>query len=435
VTTRRLRVLVVEDDLVDQLAVRRLVRDGGLPYDVTMASSVAEACESLASSTFDAVVTDFGLGDGTALDVLAAAGDLPSVIVTGAGDQEKATLGMKAGAADYLVKVPDHRHLAVLGAAIERAVHVKAQERRMKMLVHALEHIGEAVCVSAPDGKLVFVNHAFCEMSGFSEEEAVGRGGSLCPGSVPPDSGASADGSRDVILVTKTGRELLVSLTRSAVHDGAGRVIATVRIMRDVTERERIAHELRQANAALERSRAAFEELAARDGLTGLFNRRELDRRMAIETSRASRTQSPFSLVLLDVDHFKSINDRFGHLAGDEVLRRLSRLVQGELRVTDTAARYGGEEIALILPDTSAKEAATVAERLRACLEAEPFMIGEGSPVTVTASFGVATAEAHAASPDAVFAAADEALYEAKVTGRNRVVVRSSERRSASIAA
>jgi diguanylate cyclase (GGDEF)-like protein/PAS domain S-box-containing protein len=435
VTPGPLRVLVVEDDLVDQLAIRRLVREGALPYDVTMASSVAEASEALESSTFDAVVTDFGLGDGSALDVLAAAGDLPSVIVTGAGDQEKATSGMKAGAADYLVKEVDHRHLAILGPAIERAVHVKAQDRRMKMLVHALEHIGEAVCLSAPSGKMVFVNRAFCELYGFPEEEAIGRGRSLWPGAGPPESDASGEGSGDVTLATKGGRELTVSLTCSAVHDDAGRVIGTVRIMRDVTERERIARELRHANAALEHSRAAFEELATRDALTGLFNRRELDRRMAIEASRASRTETQFSFVLLDVDHFKSINDRFGHPAGDEVLRRLSRLVQREVRATDTAARYGGEEIALILPDTSAEEAVRVAERLRKCLEAEVFAIGEGPPVTVTASFGVATVEAHAVSPEAVFAAADEALYEAKVTGRNRVVARSSERRSSSIAA
>jgi diguanylate cyclase (GGDEF)-like protein/PAS domain S-box-containing protein len=429
VSPERLRILVVEDDVVDQLAVRRVVRDASLPYDLTIVSSVAEASDALVASKFDALVTDFALGDGSALDVLAAAGDLPSIIVTGAGDQEKATSGLKAGASDYLVKDSRHGHLDALGGAIDRAIRMKAQDRRLKMLVHVLTHIGEAVSVCAPDGRIVFVNRAFCEMYGWEESEVLDKSAdSLWPGR----SFLAVDGcSQGVALGTKDGRELTTDLTRSDVHDDAGKVIATVRIMRDVSERVRIERELRLANGALERSRAAFEELAIRDELTGLYNRRELVRRLELETSRASRTQRPFSFVLIDVDHFKSINDRFGHPAGDEVLRRLSRLIASELRVTDTAARYGGEEIAVILPDTSAEHASVVAARLRERLEAEGFDMGGGAAVTVTASFGVATLACDAASPQAIFAAADEALYEAKATGRNRVVCRTTMRNAA----
>lgn len=422
---RALRILVVEDDLVDQMAVRRVVRDAGLPYTLTMAASVEEACAALASFTFDVVVTDYALGDGTALDVLAAAGDLASIIVTGAGDQEKATSGLKAGAADYLVKTPQHGHLAALPAAIDRALRMKAQDRRVQMLGHALRYIGEAVFVTAEDDRIVFVNRAFCEMYGWSEEEVIGRTPvSLWPASTYRPAALVDERVNDVAVQTKDGSFLSVALTRSPVHDDAGKVIAMVRVMRDMTERNRIERELREANVALERSRAAMQELATRDELTGLYNRRELVHRLTAELDRASRTGRPLSFVLLDVDHFKSINDRFGHPAGDAVLRQLACIVGAEVRTTDTAARYGGEEIALVFPETDVEQAVAIAERLRACIAAEPFDVDAAPDLVVTASFGVACLDPDTTCFEALLAAADEALYEAKASGRNRIAFR-----------
>ncbi len=310
---------------------------------------------------------------------------------------------------------------------------------RIKMLVHALDHVADAVAVSDGSGTFVFVNRAFCTMYGWSEAEVLGRRtGSLWPAASQRerealrDNGEREDIAREVSLAAKDGREIAIALHRSAVRDDSGALIATVRVMRDLTERDRIERDLRRANDALERSRAAFEELAMRDELTGLYNRRELGRRLQVETARALRSTLPFSFLLLDLDHFKSINDRYGHSAGDEVLRVVSRIIENELRVTDTAARYGGEEIAIILPETTAEDALLVAERLRVRLARQEFELGDALPVTVTASFGVATmTRAAAPSPELVFAAADEALYEAKATGRNRVVMRSNGRKAA----
>ena len=430
---RRLRVLVVEDDLVDQLALRHVIRDSRLPCHLTMAESVADAAEAIVTGGgFDVIITDYTLCDGTALDVLTIAGDAACIIVTAAGDHEKATSVLKAGAADYLVKDAKNRHLAVLPASIERAVRVKEQARRVKMLVHALRHIGEAVYVSAPDERIVFVNRAFCEMYGWSEAEVMGRAtDSLWPNCPVLESGGIDELCTDITLATKVGSQLSVTLTRSMVHDDAGKVVAIVRVMRDMTERDRIDRELREANALLERSRAAFEELAIRDELTGLYNRRELDRRLTAEVARSSRTQHPFSFVLLDVDHFKLVNDRYGHPAGDQVLRQIARIVSGELRVTDTAARYGGEEIGVLLPETSAADAAAVATRLRERLEATTFDLGDGTTFSVTASFGVAAIPGNASTCAELVAAADEALYAAKAGGRNRVECASSELRMA----
>ena len=430
--SHRFRILLVEDTLIDQLAVRNAVRVSGLPYDLTVVETVADASRALAGAAYDAVLTDYNLPDGTALDVLRLTGDVAAIIVTGTGDHERAAAALKAGVIDYLVKEDQQRHLASLATVVERAVRVTEQNRRLKMLVHALTQIGEAVYVSAPDESIVFVNRAFCEMYGWTEAEVLGRAtNSLWPDCPAPSSNAPGDLSVDVTLATKDASELTVTLTRSMVHDDAGKVIAIVRVMRDVTERDRIERELRHANTMLERSRAAFEELALRDELTGLYNRRELVRRLIAEVARSSRTHLPFSLIMMDVDHFKSVNDRFGHPAGDAVLRRIARIVEEELRVSDTAARYGGEEIALLLPDTSAEDAARVAARLRARFESESFYVGEGTELEVTASFGVAAVPSHATTPAGLIAAADEALYAAKAEGRNRVVCSRTDRRAA----
>lgn len=428
----RLRILVVEDDFADQLALSRMVRKAALPYDLTMVESVTEARAALASAPFDAVVSDYTLGDGTALDVIEASGAIASIIVTGASSQAQAALGLKAGAADYLVKEGGHRHLEALPGAIDRALRMKAQDRRVNMLAHALTHIGEAVYVSAPDDSILFVNRAFCELYGWSEAEVVGRATtSLWPAPSGPISDPRDGRSHDVRLETSDGRTLTVALTRSPVHDDAGNIIAIVRVMRDVTERGIIERELRDANRALERSRAAFEELAMRDELTSLYNRRELDRRLVAEIARSSRNNQPFSFVLFDIDHFKAVNDGYGHPAGDAVLRQVARIVEGELRVSDVAARYGGEEIALLLPDTSEMGAVVVASRLRARLAASLFDIGEGATISVTASFGVACVPTHAATTADLVAAADRALYEAKAAGRDRVVCRAVDSRAA----
>ncbi len=161
---------------------------------------------------------------------------------------------------------------------------------------------------------------------------------------------------------------------------------------------------------------AELETLALRDGLTGLSNRRAFGQRLALEMNRAVRYGTPLSLLLLDVDHFKEYNDTFGHVAGDEVLRTLARLLTGKGRETDFFARYGGEEFVAILPHTDAEGARTLAERLRATISAAPWPAR-----AVTASIGAATLLPGMSTEDALVSAADRALYAAKTAGRDRV--------------
>jgi diguanylate cyclase (GGDEF)-like protein len=162
------------------------------------------------------------------------------------------------------------------------------------------------------------------------------------------------------------------------------------------------------------------ERQALVDGLTGLANRRHCERALATELARSERTGAPFALVLADVDRFKVVNDTHGHPAGDEILRELGARLEEGLRETDLAARWGGEEFALLLPGTGLQEALTIVERIRLDLVGRPFVLESGIAITVTASFGVA-ALPQSRGADELLGGADAALYAAKRGGRNRV--------------
>ena len=166
-----------------------------------------------------------------------------------------------------------------------------------------------------------------------------------------------------------------------------------------------------------------LERLAALDGLTGLANRRRFDAVLAEAWEQARHSGQPVSLILTDVDQFKRYNDHFGHGGGDTCLRQVARVLAEIARPTDTACRYGGEEFALVMPETEAREAAVLAERLRAGIEALNLAAApEAIHPCVTVSVGHATWIPDAASrPDGLIEAADQALYRAKEHGRNRV--------------
>ena len=162
-----------------------------------------------------------------------------------------------------------------------------------------------------------------------------------------------------------------------------------------------------------------FQALVDEDPLTGLLNRRGLMRAAEREIARARRHRHPLALVLLDLDHFKEINDRFGHAVGDEALREFARRLKRAARASDLLARYGGEEFAILLPETDLAQAERAAERLLAEVRAEPFATSAGELV-ITASAGVAVFPHHGKDWNALFRAADQALYLAKRGGRNR---------------
>ncbi len=183
--------------------------------------------------------------------------------------------------------------------------------------------------------------------------------------------------------------------------------------------------ELDRANHELEQKRAELEQLSRIDGLTGLINRRHFNERLEAEFHRSSRYRAPLSCLLMDIDHFKKVNDTWGHPFGDIVLKEVAAAARRALRDVDVIARYGGEEIIALLPETSPEEGWRAAERLRLAVEAMRLTCRTTEPpaqVRVTASLGVATfpGEGVETAEDLV-QAADECLYAAKQGGRNQV--------------
>jgi two-component system cell cycle response regulator len=162
-------------------------------------------------------------------------------------------------------------------------------------------------------------------------------------------------------------------------------------------------------------------EMAVTDGLTGLHNRRYLERHLTALVQQAAARDKPLSVLVLDIDHFKAINDGYGHAVGDDVLREFSRRLRKTVRGIDLACRLGGEEFVVAMPDTDAALALVVAERLRQKIATERFRIPEtGESIAVTVSIGVASMESADETPDLLLKRADRALYSAKKEGRNR---------------
>jgi diguanylate cyclase (GGDEF)-like protein len=174
-----------------------------------------------------------------------------------------------------------------------------------------------------------------------------------------------------------------------------------------------------------------LEEVSITDGLTQIYNHRYLVSRLHYEFERAKRYGLPFSLIMLDIDHFKAYNDNNGHLAGDEALKKVARLILGAIRETDIVGRYGGEEFAVILFHADAIQMAEVAERIRRTIEETPFPNEELQPMgRITVSIGGSCLSHGMMTMEDLIRSADEALYRAKKNGRNQVAIegRVSER-------
>jgi len=222
-----------------------------------------------------------------------------------------------------------------------------------------------------------------------------------------------------ILLTAKNGRDEIVE----GLNLGADDFVAKPFQREELVARMGVGARILDLEERLSASVAREEALAVLDILTGLPNRRGLYERAQAELSRAKREKGSVSVIMMDLDHFKEINDRFGHAVGDEALRRVAKVLQENRRDYDFTGRWGGEEFLVILPGASLAQAGLVAERLRSAVQSIELTVGGQETVNLRASFGAATATPATSSVglDALLERADDAMYQAKREGRNRV--------------
>jgi diguanylate cyclase (GGDEF)-like protein len=242
----------------------------------------------------------------------------------------------------------------------------------------------------------------------------------------------SAEASNSFAVRFSVPRLCIVSADGAPFAEDERRLLNEIfEVIRMAEESEAKYHELEDRMISLQRENLdlvvknrALNEVSSRDTLTGLYNRWYVLEKIDSEINRALRHGSPMALLMLDIDHFKNINDTYGHGVGDQVLQWVGRTLKESCRVYDVPARYGGEEFCIVLPETRMGNTTVVAERIRQRLQQSSFPVGEAA-VNVTASFGIAGVDSGPdegiLSPATLIDRADRALYTAKNRGRNRI--------------
>lgn len=337
---------------------------------------------------------------------------------------------------DTVVELMDGRTIAIHHqpmpdggwvATHEDITERKRGEQELRRFRLAMDSSIDSIYLTDPATmKFVDVNAVACSRLGYTREQLLQIGPAAVLGKdleklrreYDEVIAAGEQGTRsESRFVRSDGSERWTEIHRRALHLNEQWLIIT--IGRDITER-------RHAEEALQRALEQLEQLALHDPLTGLANRRKFAERFEYDMAHAVRARTPLSLLMVDVDHFKVINDRYGHLAGDTCLKVLAALLARSVRAVDLVARFGGEEFAVLLPQTSVTQSLVAAERMRSAVQAQPVGIGEGAPpLAVTVSVGAATTTATAAGAtptlEEILARADEAVYRAKRAGRNQV--------------
>jgi two-component system, cell cycle response regulator len=222
-----------------------------------------------------------------------------------------------------------------------------------------------------------------------------------------------------VYTILLTGRDRKQDIVEG-MNAGADDYLTKPYDAHELLVRVRAGRRILDLQAALLAAQEVLRQQAARDPLTGVWNRARVFESLATELARAWREDTPVSVIMADLDHFKAVNDAHGHMAGDAVLRTVTRRIQSSLRAYDVLGRYGGEEFLIVLPGCDAPSAAATGERIRQAIAASPIDTSEGL-IPVTMSLGTASVRHCRTKPGLLVRAADEALYVAKREGRNRV--------------
>lgn len=404
---KRLNVLLVEDDAGDAHLVRLALSMAHPPCRVTHATCVKDAvAAATGDNVFDAILLDLSLPDSfgfsTVTTVRTVYPNCPIVVLTGLDDPTLEDKTVHSGAQDYLIKGSfDDQGLM---RAIRHAITRQSLERRL--VASETEHrtlinlAPDAIMVVAADGTIAAANPATTEM--FGTEDVVG----VAVSELLPDAplllcdctrAIRGDGSG-----LRAGNNVSVSMAVAPLGDGRA-----ILMVRDITERVRLTAELQQ--------------LARTDPLTGLANRRVFTEAAEAEFQRCKRFGTAAALLMIDIDHFKRVNDQYGHESGDAALVAFAKVLMATERNTDLPARFGGEEFIVLLTGTELAGAMETAERIRKATAALEVASPSGK-FRFTVSIGTTIITANDGEWCDALHRADRGLYQAKSSGRNRVV-------------
>ena len=450
------RILVVDDVPANvKLLEARLMAEY---FDVLTASNGRDALDICDRTQVDVILLDIMMPEMDGFEVCERlksnprTAHIPVVMVTALDQPSDRVRGLKAGADDFLTKPVNDLQLI---SRVKSLVRLKTLSDELRIRHDTTRQAGMDDILRLQDGRLEEQAHVLLVDSRAASQERIIK--SLKPIAevfVMSDPQAAvfeaAENTFDLIIVNCNLEDYdplrLCSQIRSLertrfipilliTEQGDEQMIIRALdlgvndyIVRPLDANELVARALTQVrrkryNDLLRNSVRQTVELAVTDGLTGLHNRRYLDTQLRTLFARAKVRGRPLTICITDIDRFKLVNDGYGHDAGDEVLKEFAGRIRATVRGADLACRFGGEEFVLVMPDTPAEVAATVAERLRGMIEARPFQLRSGeTPLMLTASMGIATVGPGIDTPEQLLKQADRALYEAKNSGRNRVV-------------
>jgi diguanylate cyclase (GGDEF)-like protein/PAS domain S-box-containing protein len=466
-----MKVLIIEDDLDTRTTLSESLRSAG--YEVAVAKDGEEGLIAVRADKPSVVITDILMPGIDGFHFLSevrkdsSLKDLPVIFYTGNYlDEEDEQLAKKLGVSRFLIKPMASQDIIVVlneflepkskinapqvsPPSLEEQVLLKLYNERLvtklkhkiiesddsrRSLENILEGIADGVLVIDMDHTIIQANSSVAASLGLKKSEMIGR---KCyeithrrqtpcegPSIVCPLPHILGEEDKSIKLLHThydgNGNERHIEITASPVKNAKGRTIAMVETFRDIMDKYS-DDELVKLVKRLNEAQTHLKHVAITDDLTGLRNRRYIIERLEEEFQRAKRTGDPLSLIMLDIDHFKQINDAHGHLFGDVVLRVIAARIRLILRMHDIVGRVGGEEFLVICPESSSKDTVIVAERIRKIINEE--LIGDGvKELRVALSAGVTELHENDVSFEKLFSRADCALYKAKEAGRNRVV-------------
>lgn len=416
-------LLVVDDTPENLQLLTDLLREQG--YVVRAALNGELALKAIVQQLPDLILLDIKMPgmDGfevcTQLKRRPESRDIPIIFIGALSDVQDKVRAFEMGGADCIAKPFQESEVLVrIRTQLHLVEATKALKESEELSRSLLESVAEGIVGVDNEGKATFINPAAAELLGYTAEEIIGHAVHEkihyahadgvpypvkdCPmlRAIHENCSVRVDGE---FLWRKSGSCFPVIYNSHPVHIN-GEVIGAVVSFTDITK-------LRQNEETLRR-------LLVTDQLTGIFNRIQLDEVLAAELVRSMRYERSFSLIMMDIDDFKSVNDTYGHLVGDEVLKAMAKILQSRIRATDTLGRWGGEEFMVVCPEIGLEQAAQLAELLRVSIEGTAFP----GPGEKTASFGVA-AYRKGDTFEILVERADKALYQAKDAGKNRVML------------